>query len=83
MKKYILGGIGFLFLFLPEIALAQIVINEIGAYEKTDSEWIKIYNNGADAIDITGWKFYENKTNHTLNAIGGDMIKIKLLLVKL
>ena len=74
MKKYIAGGICFLFLILPGIALAQIVINEIGSYEKTDGEWVEIYNNGTDATDITGWKFYEFATNHALNAIQGDMI---------
>lgn len=74
MKKYIAGGITFLFLFFPTMISAQIVINEIGAYEKTDSEWIEIYNNGSEAIDITGWKFYENTTNHALNAAQGDMI---------
>ncbi|KKQ57340.1 MAG: hypothetical protein US74_C0005G0010 [Parcubacteria group bacterium GW2011_GWA2_38_13] len=74
MKKYFIGGILFLFFFLPQMVFAQIIINEIGAYEKPDHEWVEIYNNGTNAIDITDWKFYEYATNHELNAIQGDMI---------
>jgi hypothetical protein len=53
-------------------ANSDIIINEIGAYELTDHEWIEIYNSGSGPIDITGWKFFENNTNHGLNLYQGD-----------
>ncbi|MDP2656598.1 MAG: lamin tail domain-containing protein [bacterium] len=53
---------------------ADMVINEIGASENSDHEWVEIYNKGPEPVDMTGWKFFENDTNHGLNAYQGDMI---------
>lgn len=61
----------------PKIARASdndIIINEIGAYEKSENEWIEIYNKGSEAVDITGWKFYEDQTNHKLSIFQNDFI---------
>jgi PKD repeat protein len=55
-------------------ANTDIVINEIAAFETGDYEWIEILNKGAESVDLTGWKFYENETNHGLNAFQGDLI---------
>lgn len=63
-----------LYLALVRAAFAQIVINEIGAFEKSGSEWIEIYNAGEKSVDITDWKFYEDTTNHGLAAVKGDLI---------
>lgn len=59
----------------------DVVINEIGAYEGADYEWVEIYNRGSAPIDINGWKFVENfidsnpgGTNHGLNFIQGGSI---------
>ncbi len=52
----------------------DVVINEIGAYEPGDHEWIEIFNKGSEAIDLTGWKFYEESTNHGLTAFQGDLL---------
>ena len=63
MKK---SGILFLGLLLvPSLASANVVINEIAwmgsKVESVDSskwqyyEWIELYNNGNDTIDLTGW----------------------------
>lgn len=64
-------------LFAPTLlfaADADIVINEIAAYESSDYEWIEIYNRGAAAVDITGWKFFEANTNHKLTAYRGSTV---------
>lgn len=53
---------------------SDISITEIAAFEKLDHEWIEIKNTGATAVDLTGWKFFENGTNHTLSAYRGDPI---------
>ena len=55
-------------------ANSDIVISEIGAYETSDYEWLEIYNKGNEAIDLTGWKFYEDQTNHRLSAFQNDLI---------
>lgn len=68
---------GSMLLFFPifsQAANQDIVINEIGAFEAADYEWIEIFNRGSAAVDLTGWKFYENETNHGLAAFRGDLI---------
>lgn len=53
---------------------SDIVITEIAASEKSDHEWIEVYNTGSTSVDVTGWKFFENGTNHSLSAYRGDLI---------
>ncbi|MBI4272875.1 lamin tail domain-containing protein [Candidatus Uhrbacteria bacterium] len=52
----------------------DIVITEIAAYEKSDHEWVEIYNKGNTPVDITGWKFFEDNINHALSAFRGDLV---------
>ncbi len=63
--------------FLIAKSAGAIVINEI-MYDPSgtdgDREWIELYNNEANDIDLTGWKFYENSENHGLSLVQGDMI---------
>lgn len=54
--------------------LNPIIINEIGAYEKLNFEWVEILNRGTSPIDLTGWVFYEDETNHSLKEFQGDLI---------
>lgn len=57
------------FLFFTPIASGQMVINEIMYdLEGSDSgyEWIEVYNNGAESVDLTGWKFNDG-SNHNLD----------------
>src|SRR3989338_5222019 len=51
----------------------NMVINEIAAYEKQGQEWIEIFNAGKNVIDISNWKFFENKTNHKLKTLKGSI----------
>ncbi len=55
-------------------ASTDIVINEIGAYESSDHEWIEIFNKGSEAVDLTSWKFFEDGVNHGLTAFRGDFL---------
>ncbi|TSC76433.1 MAG: hypothetical protein G01um101431_566 [Parcubacteria group bacterium Gr01-1014_31] len=57
---------------LPLPVAAQVVITEIAAFAPTDHEWVEIYNAGPALVDLTGWKFWENSTNHGLTAFQGD-----------
>ncbi len=55
-------------------ANSDIIINEIGAYPTSTHEWIEIWNKGSAPIDLTGWKFWENSTNHGLSVSTTDFI---------
>jgi len=52
----------------------NMVINEIGAFENSGSEWIEILNVSDNPINLDGWKFWEQETKHGLNAFQGDLI---------
>jgi len=55
----------------------DIVINEImndPSGNDGNREWVEIYNSGNSSVDLTGWRFWENDTNHTFSANMGDLI---------
>ncbi|PIY93297.1 MAG: hypothetical protein COY69_02360, partial [Candidatus Magasanikbacteria bacterium CG_4_10_14_0_8_um_filter_32_14] len=81
MKKICLLGLGFfvsvllalfmsVFLFKNFVHSANedIVITEICPTGCADNgfQWIEIYNKGSKDVDLSGWKFWEATTNHTL-----------------
>jgi len=76
-KIYLLVGICLVFLIAK--SADAIVINEI-MYAPSDdwggtyNEWIELYNNEANDIDITGWKLYENNQDYGLTLIQGGMV---------
>jgi len=64
---------------VSSVESSNIIINEIGACERSGYEWIEIYNRGEDPIDISGWYFWEgvtasnpDGTNHKLILYQGD-----------
>ncbi len=49
---------------LPEVASAAVTINEIawmGNKDSANDEWIELYNNGAEAVDLEGWVLEDQK----------------------
>lgn len=65
-----------LFLLISPIpVLAKVFISEI-MYDLDGSdskrEWVEIFNSGNDAVSLSGWRFYENSSNHKLTLIQGD-----------
>jgi PKD repeat protein len=58
-------------LFLsPIVVLASVEITEIMYdLEGADSgrEWVEVYNSGAEAVNMTGWRFYEAGINHKIS----------------
>ena len=74
LKKYLVPA---LILGFPHFLYAQIGINEI-MYDlsgtDTGKEWVEIYNNGSDSVDISTYKFSEATTNHALKSINGTSI---------
>lgn len=80
MRRVEVFFIGVLFLgsFLvfknSSAANTDIVINEIGAYPTSTHEWIEVWNKGNNPVDLSGWKFWENNTNHSLSVSTTDSV---------
>ncbi len=53
--------------FAPGVALAGVTISEV-MYDVPGSdagrEWVEVRNDGSTAVDLAGWKLFENNTNH-------------------
>ena len=60
-------------LFVPKTE--AVIFNEI-MYDlpgsDTGREWIEIYNNENESVNLTGWKLYEAGTNHGFTLINGS-----------
>ncbi|MFA6521790.1 MAG: lamin tail domain-containing protein, partial [Candidatus Gracilibacteria bacterium] len=64
---------------IPQYAFGQsttpaVSITEIGVFEPAEIEWVEIFNKSDASVDLTGWKFFEENTNHGLTAVTGDFI---------
>lgn len=68
---------GVLFLLVPSVAAAQVLITEImyDLAEGSDSgrEWIEVYNSGV-AINLTDFVVLETGKKHKISAAGGEMV---------
>ncbi|MDP3902078.1 MAG: lamin tail domain-containing protein [bacterium] len=80
MKFFIRIFIFAFFAITPFYADASLEITEI-MYDlggtDTNREWIEIYNNGEESVDVLTWKFFEENTNHNLVASQGDTVLVK------
>jgi len=71
-----------IFLFLPKVAFAQVVINEFSS--SSNPEWVELYNLGSTPVSLEGWTlfFQDNpETNQrvifsTNDIISGDGYKL-------
>jgi len=50
-------------------ASTDVKINEVESNVGSPGDWVELYNSGADAVDISGWKFLDNDNTHTPYAI--------------
>ena len=80
MKFFIRIFIFAFFAITPFYAGASLEITEI-MYDlsgtDTNREWIEIYNNGEEGVDVSTWKFFEENMNHNLVASQGDTVLAK------
>jgi len=64
--------------FIARPIFGAVIINEIMYDLETGSdggrEWTEIFNNGDASVDLTGWKFFENNTNHGLTVTQGNIV---------
>ena len=54
-----------------EIRITEIMYDLVGS--DSGREWVEIFNAGSSAVNLEGWKFYEDNTNHSLNLIRGSV----------
>lgn len=71
MKLFEIGStLSFLSIFLFALPVHaetnDIVVSEIAAYESNGCEWIEIHNTGSESVNLEGWRFWEQDTNHRL-----------------
>lgn len=62
----------FALVFYPFVSSASVVISEIMYdVEGADNgrEWLEVFNNGSEVVDLSGWRVYEADTNHKINLI--------------
>ena len=64
-KKTISVLFGFVFLFSFKIADAELVINEImyAPADGSEHEWVEIFNNGSDSVNLEKYRFFHGQTN--------------------
>lgn len=55
-----------------KISITEIMFDPEGS--DTKREWIEIFNESGDALNLTGWKLFEGGSNHTLNFVSGSPI---------
>lgn len=59
--------------FIPRIVFGSVIINEIawmGTVIDYNDEWIEIFNNGDQSVDLTGWKIEATDGSPTINLSG-------------
>jgi len=63
-----------LFCIVPSLAHAMVFTEIYYDPSGTDTghEFVEIYNDGPETVDLTGWKFFEADTNHGLTVYAGD-----------
>jgi len=77
MYKKIYFLFGLMFFVAPVYCYADVVINEImydASGTDTNHEWIEVYNTGTTSIDLTGWKLFEDASNHGLSPLSGSTV---------
>lgn len=59
---YFIKFLAIVLLVFPSISFAEVYINEI-MYDPASggSEWIEIYNSGNNSVDLSDWRFFNNK----------------------
>lgn len=54
------------------VVISEVLFNEIGA--DVSGEWIEIYNNGTESVDLTGWKIGDEETRGATSLTEAMMI---------
>jgi hypothetical protein len=58
---------GLVFLLLPSVVCAQVVVNEVYPNPQTgESEWVELYNSGSDLVELSSWQLWDEKSSASL-----------------
>ncbi len=75
--RILYGVLVALTLCLPGFVNAAVVINEV-MYDvggtDTGREWVEVWNDSIESIDLSTWKFFEANVGHKIVAIGSPVI---------
>jgi hypothetical protein len=73
MRRVPLLVLGVLLLAGPAMAAGELLVTEImyNSSEDTDVEWIELYNNTLDPLDLTGWYVVDDNATHTHMPLSG------------
>lgn len=75
-KKIILVLMGFAFLFSFRLVYAEVIINEV-MYNPIDGssyEWIEIFNDGNEQINLDGWRFFNSESSSAPLRTSGSFV---------
>ena len=64
--------------FAPDSSTKRIVINEINYNSASDfdpEDWVELYNNSPDDIDVSGWIFKDEKETHSFEIPENTVLK--------
>jgi len=71
--KYILFFVLFILFSITSAAKAAVAINEIawmGTTADYNDEWVELYNDGSEAVDLSGWSLEANDGQPKINLTG-------------
>jgi len=58
MKKSFYCAVAGVLFCVPIVSHAEVIVNEVawmGTADSANNEWIELYNNGTDSVDLDGW----------------------------
>jgi hypothetical protein len=76
MKKIILSLSIFVLFFSTKIAFAGLIINEVmyDPIDGSDYEWIEIFNNSNEQINLDGWRFFNSQSSSAPLRTSGSFV---------
>jgi hypothetical protein len=75
----------FISIFIPAVAFADVRVTEIawmGTSESQYGEWIELYNDGSNTVDLAGWKIYADGGNQVLFTLTSSISANGYLLIE-
>ncbi len=66
---------------IPIATTGNIVINEFMAQPSTGNDWVELYNNDINAVDLTGWVLNDSLTTSSMATLSGILYPGVFLLV--
>lgn len=75
MKRFLLFATFFLITTNQVLALKLTEVQFDPSGSDTDREWVEVYNDTANVIDFSKYKFFEANTNHSITALSATTLE--------